>query len=192
MSASTRTPRGRCAKASPEAPSFRSRRRRMAICGWARNPDWPASMVSTPSRGSRQTGPNSPAILSSNFWLRATALSGLAQTRGLPVGRTASLRSIQESSVTAFIHCCKILEERSGLRLKTRAGSVPSESALRSVKGTGVSAFPYLPYTRTTNAICGSRLKRVCGDGPLVLQSTTDCPRAFRPPNYSKTTTVHS
>ena len=116
-------------------------------------------MVSKPSRGSRQTGRNSPAILSSNFWLRATALSGLARTRGLPVGRTASLRSIQESSVTAFIHCCKILEERSGLRLKTRVGSVPSESALRSAKGTGVSAFPYPHYTRTTKAICGSRLE---------------------------------
>ena len=32
-------------------------------------------------------------------------------------------------------------------------------------------------------AICGSRLKRVCGDGRLVLQSTTGCPRAFRPTN---------
>ena len=68
----------------------------MVICGWARNSGWSASMASRPSRGSRQTVSNSPAILSRNFWLRATALFGLAQTRGLPVGRTASLHSILE------------------------------------------------------------------------------------------------
>ena len=93
--------------------------------------------------------------------------------------------------VTAFIRCCKIPKGLSGLRLKTRAGSVPSEFLGSSAKAPGVSAFPYLHYTRTTKAICGSRRKRVCGDGRLVHQSATSCPRAFRPTNSSKTTTVH-
>ena len=96
MSASTRTPRGRFAKDSPRAPSFRWRRRLMVISGWARNSGWSASMVSKPSRGSRQPVSNSPAIGSMPSWLRATALFGLAQRRGLPVGRTASLREYPE------------------------------------------------------------------------------------------------
>ena len=43
--------------------------------------------------------------------------------------------------VTAFIHCCKMPEERSGLRLKTRAGSVPSESGKTQCYGAGSFGF---------------------------------------------------
>src|SRR5208283_3211408 len=131
-----------------------------------------------PSRGSRQPASNSPPIGSKLFWLRATALFGLAQRRGLPVGRTASLPNIQKLPETSLLHCCKMSKERFGLGSGTPAGSVPSESPRRSAMEPGVSAGPYLPYTRTTKAIYGPRLKRVCGDGRLVLHSTTSFPVA--------------
>ena len=101
----------------------------------------------------------------------------VARDGTLWIGTHKGLASWKDGKLTQYpgvaghriIHCCRILEERSGLGPRTRAGSVPSEPAVRSATGTGVSAFPYLPYTRTTKAICGSRLKRVCGDGRLVL-----------------------
>ena len=68
----------------------------MVICGWERNLDWFASMVSEPFRGSLQRVSSCPAVGSMPFWLRAMALFGLAQRRDLPVGRTASLRNIQK------------------------------------------------------------------------------------------------
>ena len=67
-------------------------------------------------------------------------------------------------------------KERFGLASGTPAGYVRSEPARRSATEPGASAGPYLPCTRTTKAICGPRLKRVSGDGRLVLQSTTQFP----------------
>ena len=164
----------------------------MAICGWARNPDWPASMVSKPSRGSRQTVSNSPAILSSTFWLRATALSGLAQTRGLPVGRTASLRSIQELPVTAFIHCCKMLEERSGLRLKTRAGSVPSEPACAVPRGREFRLVRICLIRGPQRQSVGLGSNGSVAMGAWFSRALPTARGRSGRTNYSKTTTVHS
>ena len=92
-------------------------------------------------------------------------------------GRQAD-RIIRKLPGPSLLHCWKIPKERFGLESGTPAGSVPSEPARRSATEPGVSAGPYPPYTRTTKAICGSRLKRVCGDGRLVLQSTTHFPVA--------------
>src|SRR5271165_5256778 len=164
---------GRSVKGSPRALFFRSRRRRMVICGWARNSAWSASMALGPSRGRRQPVSNSLVTGYRAFWLRATALFGLARRRALPVGTASDSRDIRELPGKWLLHCCKMAKERFGLASETPAGFVPSEAHRRSAMELGASAGPYLLYTRTTKAICGSRLKRVFGDGRLVLQCAT-------------------
>src|SRR5208283_1238183 len=118
------------------------------------------------------------------FWLRATALFGLAQRKDLPVGRTASLRNIQKLPGKVLLHCCKMPKERFGLGSGTPADCAPSDSLRPRVTEPGVSAGPYLPCTRTTKAICGSRHKPVCGGGRLVLRSTFGCPMAQLRPGH--------
>src|SRR5271157_3450943 len=178
MSANTRIRPGRFAKALPKVLSFRSRRRLMVTCGWARNLGWFASMVLGPLHGRRQPANNSQAPGSKLFWLRETVLFGLAQRRALPVGRMAISPDIRKLPGTSLLHCCKMPKERFGLESGTPAGSVPSEPTRRSATDPGASAGLYLACTRTTKAIYGPRLKRVSGDGCLVLQCTTRFPVA--------------
>src|SRR5208282_674909 len=97
----------------------------MVICGWERNSDWSASMVSKPSRGSHQMVSDCPVLGSSPSWLRATALFGSVPRRDLPVGGTASLRNIEKLPGKLLLHCCKTLRERFGLGSGTPAGSAP-------------------------------------------------------------------
>ena len=192
-SASTRTLRGRFARASPKAPSFRWRRRRMVICGWARNSDCSASMASEPSRGSRQTVSNCPAIGSTTFWLRATALFGLAQTRDLPVGRTASLRNIQKLPGTAFTSLLQDAEgtlwfgvENPGRLCAVRAAKTQCYGA--GSFGWSVSAL----YEDHKGNLWVSAQTGLWRWAPGPPEHYTVARRAFRPTHYSKTTTVHS
>src|SRR5271165_4974662 len=119
MSANTRIRPGRFAKALPKVLSFRSRRRLMVTCGWARNLGWFASMALGPLHGRRQPVNNSPAPGSKLFWWRETVLFGLAQRRALPVGRMAISPDIRKLPGTSLLHCCKMPKERFGLESGT-------------------------------------------------------------------------
>src|ERR1700730_7758593 len=147
----------------------------MGICGWARNSAWFDSMVSKPSRGSRQAVSIYPVAGSKPFWLRATGLFGLPQRKVLPVGRTANLQNIRKFPGKLLIHYCKMPKERFGLEPGTRVGSVLSGSLRPRVTEREVSAGPYLPCTKTARGISGSRHKPVFRDGLLVLQRFSSC-----------------
>ena len=118
----------------------------------------------------------------------------IATDKGLASWKNGKLTSIRKLPGAELIHCCKMPKERFGLAFENPGRLCAVRAAKTQVlRSREFRPVQYPPCTRTTKAICGSRLKRVCGDGRLALQSTTRCPGAqLRPRRSSKTTTAHS
>jgi ligand-binding sensor domain-containing protein len=124
-------------------------------------------------------GPQLPGKFVSNLLVARDGTLWIATWKGLASWKDGKLTQYPEVAGKIVIHPFKMVGGRFGLGFMVRAGFVLSEAQTCSATERVISEAQSAPCIWTVKATCGCPLRRECGGGHLVLQSTTRFPVAL-------------